>query len=304
MDDWLGIASAPIAAGSISGPVTVGAPAFPSEAFHGTFYTTPLQGALAATEALDAAAVVTDLISPAQLAAVEGADTAAVAADVVTSASFAVAEPPDTFAASALAIWNASLAATEVPDTAAFDVRATTDLTFGVTGNAAIAGASIGETPVAGPGVQPLTEARDGASVTVTVTTSATLAATEAQDATNVLVAVVTDASLAVTEARDTAQIASAILAPFVMAAVEAPDVASVTLEEYQLFYDDTETLFVPEELRTLVIIAPPDRSATYRSTMLVASENRIMYVPAKTFTAEDPNNTSLRSEPRLRAAA
>lgn len=75
-------------------------------------------------------------------------------------------------------------------------------------------------------------------------------------------------------------------------------------LFESSFFYTDSETLYPEQELRSMSVTSESNFGVTFRKTMPLAVENRIMYVPPKIFSAEDPSNTDLRAEPRQRARA
>ena len=64
------------------------------------------------------------------------------------------------------------------------------------------------------------------------------------------------------------------------------------------------EFIYVAQELTTMLVQRPVNYSVTLGDCLRVEMENRIMYVPSKSYTAEDVVHSSLKAEPRQRAAA
>lgn len=69
-------------------------------------------------------------------------------------------------------------------------------------------------------------------------------------------------------------------------------------------YYSDTEIIYVPEELRGMLVSAEVYFGVTNKSAMLVDAESQVLYVPAKDLSLSDLANTALQTEPRQRAVA
>lgn len=77
----------------------------------------------------------------------------------------------------------------------------------------------------------------------------------------------------------------------------------SANLVAVQVFPVGLETIYVPQELSTFTLQQPQNYSITLGIYLSVETENRLLYIPSKSFTAEDIQNSSLKVRSTSRAA-
>jgi len=260
---------------------------------------------LAAIDSRDTAAVALEEISYANVFAIDHTDYAEFIAPFTTPVALTASDPQDSAALVAVQYLAINPVLVEAADVAAITARFDTVLDVQVT-EAADSVVIIGY-PYTGATFN-LVGTPDTVAVLIQNAYGASFNLTEASDSATIVVKSFTSVSVVSSEAPDRAFIDLRLFelgyTPLYIAAVEASDTASIPMSVFWMVfnYNDRETIYVLEEPRTMVALPPDYFGVTYKSTLIVENDGRIMYVPKRYSSTEDFRTGALPSEPRQRA--